>query len=139
MYDGIDMNDERTVEQTAQETGVSPDTLRYYERIGLITDVARAKNGHRRYNDDNITWILFLKQLRATGMSIAQMKAFAELRRGGDETITLRREALEQYRHNLEMQVQLIENFVSVIDAKIERHRNREQTLSGEVEYGQDE
>ena len=127
------MNNQRTIEQTAKETGLSPDTLRYYERIGLITDIARAKNGHRRYSDEDIIWIGFLKQLRATGMSIAQMKQFAELRRGGDTTVTQRREMLEQHRHSLEAQVQLIMDFMSVIDAKIERHRKREKIMKGKT------
>lgn len=135
----MDMKNLRTVEQTAKETGVSKDTLRYYERIGLITDVARAKNGHRRYSDDDIFWIQFLKQLRATGMPIAQMKRFAELRRGGDATVTQRREMLERHRHNLEAQVQLIMDFMSVIDFKIARHRQHEQAMIGETRHEHDE
>lgn len=122
----------RTVEQTAKETGLSADTLRYYERIGLITDIARAQNGHRRYGDGDIIWILFLKQLRTTGMPIAQMKRFAQLRREGDKTATLRREMLEQHQDNLQAQVQLIMDFMSVISLKIERHRQTEQRMNGD-------
>jgi DNA-binding transcriptional MerR regulator len=126
------MENKRTVEQAVQETGLSADTLRYYERIGLITDVARARNGHRRYSDADITWILFLKQLRATGMPIAQMKHFAQLRREGNATVTQRREMLEQHRQNLQAQVQLIMDFMSVIDLKIARHQQHEQRMIGD-------
>lgn len=129
------MKKQRTVDQTTKETGMSADTLRYYERIGLITDIARAKNGHRRYSDADIVWILFLKQLRATGMPIAQMKVFAELRRGGDRTVTERREMLEDYRQNLVSQVDLIMDFMSLIDLKIARHKQHEQTISGDIEH----
>ncbi len=65
------MKFERTIQQIAKETNLSRHTLRYYERIGLILDVDRAPNGHRRYSDDDIEWIAFLKQLKATGMPLA--------------------------------------------------------------------
>ncbi|NDJ75532.1 MAG: MerR family transcriptional regulator [Chloroflexi bacterium] len=120
------MGPQRTIEQAARETGLTTDTLRYYERIGLITDVARAPNGHRRYDDDDIVWILFLKQLRATGMPIAQMRRFAQLRREGDATVPQRRAMLEQHRQNLQEQVQSITAFMAVIDAKISRHKQHE-------------
>ena len=89
------MKFELTIQQVAAETGVSNHTLRYYERIGLILDVNRAPNGHRRYSPHDIEWITFLKQLKATGMPLAQMQKFAELRRQGNSTAKQRREMLE--------------------------------------------
>lgn len=135
MYPDSDMNNLRTIEQTAQETGVSADTLRYYERIGLITDIARASNGHRRYCVQDLVWIRFLKQLRATGMPIVQMKHFAQLRRNGDKSILQRVEMLEQYRATLEAQVQSIMDFISVIDSKIANHQQRLQFMSGDTDH----
>ena len=132
LYDKSDMKTLRTITQTADETGLSTDTLRYYERIGLITDIARAENGHRRYSEQDIVWILFLKQLRATGMAIAQMQEFAQLRRGGDATIVERRQKLEEHRADLQAQVDRIIDFMSVIDLKIARHKENEQHLFGE-------
>ena len=135
LYLRCDMNTTwRTTQQIAGETGLSMDTLRYYERIGLIQDVERAPNGHRRYSDDDKTWILFLKQLRATGMSIAQMQQFAELRRDGDETIPQRRTMLELHRQELADQIAMREAFMSLIDAKIERHRQHMDTKADEEE-----
>lgn len=117
-----------TLQQTAHETGLSTDTLRYYERIGLLTDIERADNGHRRYSDDDLTWIRFLKQLRATGMPIAQMQTFAALRRVGDTTIPQRRAMLETHRAALLAQIDAITAFIGVIDVKLARHRLYEQT-----------
>lgn len=122
------METKLTIEQTAQTTGLSSDTLRYYERIGLITDIERASNGHRRYTGHDITWISFLKQLRATGMPIAQMRRFAQLRREGDPTVPERVAMLEQHRQDLLDQVQSITAFISVIDSKIARHQQRDLT-----------
>jgi DNA-binding transcriptional MerR regulator len=128
----INMNQTRTIQQASYETGLSHDTLRYYERIGLITDVARAPNGHRRYTDADMVWISFLKQLRATGMPIQRMLHFAELRRGGDATAKERVAVLLEHRQQLEEQVASIRAFMVVIDTKIERHLNSLQANIGD-------
>jgi DNA-binding transcriptional MerR regulator len=132
------MDNRRTIEQASKETGLSADTLRYYERIGLITDIERATNGHRRYGDQDIVWIAFLKRLRTTGMPISQMQRFAQLRREGDATIAQRREMLEQHRQNLQDQIQAIMDCIAVIDAKIARHKRHEQAMIGETEDGRE-
>lgn len=116
-----------SIQRVSDETGLSIDTLRYYERIGLIPDIERADSGHRRYSDSDVEWIQFLIQLRETGMPLSQMKLFAELRKGGDQTVSERREMLEAHRQNLEEQVEKIERFMMVIDAKIARHKQHEQ------------
>ena len=124
------MNVELTIQQVAVKTGVTSHTLRYYERIGLILDVNRAANGHRRYTDDDMEWIAFLKQLKATGMPLAQMQSFAELRRQGDATRKQRREMLEAHRNTVLQQIQMLNDCLTVIDDKISRHRRAEQTTS---------
>lgn len=121
------MNSELTIQQVAQQTGLSSHTLRYYERIGLILEVDRAPNGHRRYRPEDLEWIAFLQQLKATGMPLAQMQEFAEFRRQGDGTAKQRREMLEAHRQTIGQQMQLLSDCLAVIDAKIERHRRREQ------------
>lgn len=67
------------IQQAAQEVGISAHTLRYYERIGLITDVPRDPAGHRRYDEDRLRWLDFLTKLRSTGMPIQGMLRYAEL------------------------------------------------------------
>ena len=125
------MGQSRSIRQVAEETGLSADTLRYYERIGLISRVGRSASGHRVYNDADVTWILFLKQLRATGMSIAQMQHFAQLRRDGDASVTARREMLEAHRQAVMEQIATMTAFVSLIDEKIARHKRNEQAMKG--------
>ncbi|MDX1523337.1 MAG: MerR family transcriptional regulator [Anaerolineae bacterium] len=120
------MNVERTIQQVAHETGVSSFTLRYYERIGLILDVARAPNGHRRYSEADLEWIAFLKQLKATGMPLTEMQKFAELRRQGNHTAKQRRQMLESHRKSILQQRQMLDDCLAVIDMKIERHRRTE-------------
>lgn len=124
------MTVERTIQQAAEETGVSDHTLRYYERIGLILSIKRGPNGHRRYSDEDVEWIIFLKQLKATGMPLAQMQAFAALRIKGDDTARQRREMLEAHRQSVVLQMQILTDCLTMIDYKIERHRRTEARTS---------
>src|SRR2546423_10990835 len=103
------METELTIKQVAQQMGLSIDTLRYYERIGLLEPVARAPNGHRRYTQYDLAWIDLLIRLRNTGMPLAQMVLFAQLRRQGSTTLTERRLMLERHRHSLEQRMQQLE------------------------------
>jgi DNA-binding transcriptional MerR regulator len=61
--------------QAAEQSGFSLDTLRYYERIGLLDDIDRASSGHRRFREEDLEWLGVLRCLRDTGMPIAQMRA----------------------------------------------------------------
>jgi DNA-binding transcriptional MerR regulator len=65
-------------------TGLSADTLRYYEREELIPPVARSAGGQRRYTQKDVDRLSFLLRLRATGMPVATMRRFAALRRNGE-------------------------------------------------------
>ena len=76
--------------QTAKRSGFSLDTLRYYERIGLLDPVERTSSGHRRFDEDDLEWLEVLRCLRDTGMPIAQMCRYAELARGGEATFAER-------------------------------------------------
>src|SRR5580692_6232788 len=73
--------------QAAEQSGFSLDTLRYYERIGLLDDIGRAPSGHRRFREEDLEWLGVLRCLRDTGMPIAQMCRYAELARCGQPTL----------------------------------------------------
>src|SRR5947209_3526573 len=109
-----------TIQQVAQQTGLSIDTLRYYERIGLLETVGRAQNGHRRYTQHDLAWIDLLIRLRNTGMPRAEMVRFAQLRRQGSATLTERRLMLEQHQHSLE-------RHMAELQQKIARIKEREE------------
>jgi DNA-binding transcriptional MerR regulator len=67
--------------EVADKTGFSIDTLRYYERIGLLEDIARTPGGQRAFTDDDVEWLGTLRCLRDTGMPIARMHQYAQLTR----------------------------------------------------------
>ncbi len=91
--------------QVADKTGFSLDTLRYYERIGLLDDIARTPAGRRSFTDDDLDWLGVLRCLRDTGMPIAQMLRYAELCRSGDSTIASRITLLEEHDRAVDRQI----------------------------------
>jgi DNA-binding transcriptional MerR regulator len=95
--------------QAVELTGFSLDTLRYYERIGLIEPVHRAAGGHRRYTQDDVEWLDILRCLRATGMPIARMKEFADQVRAGEHTYADRLALLEEHDRTVAAQMALLQ------------------------------
>jgi DNA-binding transcriptional MerR regulator len=112
-----------TIQQSAEKTGLSVHTIRYYERIGLLPSVGRADNGHRRYSDDDIGWIEFVKCLRSTGMPISEMQRYVELQKGGDATLGDRLVLLEKHRVRIEENIGLLRGFLERIKGKISYYR----------------
>ncbi len=115
-----------SIQQVAQRTGLSIDTLRYYERIGLIESIRRAPSGHRRYTQRDIDWICLLIRLRETGMPITQMLQFAQLRRQGMATVTERRLMLEEHQRALEQHMRKLEQHMDALQRKIANIRKLE-------------
>ena len=109
-----------TIQQVAEATGLTEYTLRYYERIGLIHPINRAENKHRRYSVDDIGWIDFLMKLRATGMTIQQMQEYAALQRGGDVTLPQRVEMLKVLRQQVEAHMDELREHTKLLNYKIE-------------------
>ena len=104
-------------------TGLSATTLRYYEKEGLLPPVPRAPGGQRRYRQVDLDRLSLLLRLRATGMSVATMRRFAELRRAGEPGRPGRLAVLLEHRAAVRRRVDLLRENLVVIDAKIDRHR----------------
>ncbi len=115
-----------SIQQVAELTGLSIDTLRYYEDIGLLEPIGRAQNGHRRYTQHDLDWIILLIRLRNTGMPRAQMVRFAQLRRQGDTTLTERRHLLEQHQRSLEQHMRELEQHRAALQEKLARLQEHE-------------
>lgn len=124
-------NDRLTVQDVSQATGLSTHTLRYYERIGLIHPILREANSHRHYTRDDLGWIEFLLKLRATGMSINDMRKYAELQRRGDATLPERLEMLKALRDDVEKRMDELNEHLKLIYYKIEVYQKivEEQSL----------
>ncbi|MEW2219017.1 MerR family transcriptional regulator [Streptomyces sp. NPDC006990] len=120
-----------TIAQVAERTGLSPDTLRYYERAGLIERVGRTTGNQRRYAAADLAWLQFLLRLRETGMSISDMQHFARLRAAGTSTVPDRLAMLRAHRGDLAEHIRLLRRNASALDAKIDHY---EQLLTEQPE-----
>lgn len=121
------MVEELTIQEVAEQTGLSAHTLRYYERIGLMAPIQRAESGHRRYSEDDLEWLVLIKRLRATHMPIAEMQRFAEFVRRGEETIGERLKLLEAHQRKLQVQLEEIQGTLGLLEEKVTTYRNWEQ------------
>lgn len=106
-------------------TGLSIDTLRYYEKIGLIDPPFR-KGGQRLYDPDAVRWIDFLKALKATGMSLDDMKRYALLRRKGNATAANRRIMLETQHALVLKRIEELKACAALLDYKISNYHEIE-------------
>ncbi|MEV4184421.1 MerR family transcriptional regulator [Streptosporangium canum] len=110
--------------QVVEETGFSLDTLRYYERIGLLAPVGRNAAGQRRFTQDDVGWLGTIRCLRDTGMPIAEMLRFADLVRQGDHTIRDRIALLEAHDRRVEAQVDNLREKQTAVQNKINYYRS---------------
>jgi DNA-binding transcriptional MerR regulator len=102
-------------------------TLRYYERVGLIQPVGRARNGHRRYSEADEAWLHFLHCMRATSMPIREMQRYAELREQGDATSLVRRKILEDHQTGIAEQIVELQRAHALLTHKITNYKMIEE------------
>jgi DNA-binding transcriptional MerR regulator len=122
------MDDVLTIQQVAQITGLSAHTLRYYERAGLMRlHVGRDDaNGYRFYTREHVTWIEFIKRLRATGMPIRDIQRYTELLRQGEQTVAERIQLLKEHRSRVEEHLSEVEHYLSAITKKIAYYEHQD-------------
>lgn len=107
-----------TISELAKHLDLTPHTLRYYEKIGLIRDVERI-SGRRSYTRQDLTWMEFIKRLKGTGMPLSAIQKYAELRYEGDPTLSERKAMLISHRHDLEMTIKKLQSHLVALDQKI--------------------
>ncbi|HET7103679.1 MAG TPA: MerR family transcriptional regulator [Terracidiphilus sp.] len=118
-----------TIRAMAERCGMTAHTLRYYERVGLIQPVGRARNGHRRYTQADEAWINFLHCMRATSMPIRQMQLYAELRELGDSTSLERRKILEDHQADIAAQITELQSAHALLTHKIANYKKIEARI----------
>jgi DNA-binding transcriptional MerR regulator len=115
----------------AQRTGLSVDTLRYYEKIGLVPAPLRDSGGRRVYDEAILGWLRFLDRLKATGLGMRDRLRYADLRtRTGVASVRERREMLERHRDKVAADLEKLADTLKLLDEKVDLYRRIE---SGEV------
>jgi Predicted transcriptional regulators len=116
-----------TIAVVSKKYGLTQDTLRYYERIGLIPNVTRNKGGIRNYSDEDCKWVEFIKCMRNAGLPIEVLIEYVTLFQKGDETVEARKELLTEQRKLLMEKLEEVKKIIKRLDYKIERY---EQTIA---------
>ncbi|MBS9723506.1 MerR family transcriptional regulator [Stutzerimonas stutzeri] len=114
-----------SIRQFAARTGLSADTLRYYEKIGLLRQVARDASGFRVYGPRDLEWIGFILRLKDTGMALDDIIRYAELRECGDTTLAARQALLEEHATRLQERIQRDHDHLDALRAKIALYRQQ--------------
>lgn len=115
-----------TIRTMAERCGMTAHTLRYYERVGLIQPVGRARNGHRRYSEADAAWLHFLHCMRDTNMPIREMQRYAAMRAMGQSTMEQRRQLLEDHRGVIAGKIAALERAHTLLTNKIANYRKIE-------------
>ena len=113
-----------TIAQVSQKYGVSADTLRYYERIGLLPPVGRTKSGIRDYTEEDCNWVNFIKCMRGAGLPVETLIEYVGLFGQGDETIPARTELLMEQRRQLAARIGEMQAVLDRLDKKIEGYES---------------
>ena len=109
---------EYTIGEAAAYLGITPSTLRYYEKEGLLPFVKRTQGGKRVFTKDDFEWLLIIGCLKKTGLSIKHIREFVDLTKKGDATITERKDIFYKQREAVEKQIAELEANRAVLDYK---------------------
>ncbi len=125
-----------TIAEVSRACSIPVDTLRYYERIGLLPPVNRSKSGFRDYTESDRQWVSFIKCMRAAGIPVEALIDYVALFQQGDTTREARRQLLVEQREALRGRVEELQKTLDYLTEKIHRYDEwnpaaEERLLSG--------
>lgn len=111
-----------TIAEVSKKYELSADTLRYYERIGLIPNVNRTSGGIRDYSEEDCRWVEFIKCMRGAGLPIEVLIEYVSLFKQGDNTVTARKELLIEQRNQLIAKIDEMKKTLDRLNYKIDAY-----------------
>lgn len=117
-----------TIKEVSERFNISQDTLRYYERVGLIPPVTRRSSGNRDYQETDIGWVENAVCMRNAGVPIEALIEYVKLYQIGDSTFAARKELLQEQYELLREQKEQIENTMKRLAYKISRYEEALKT-----------
>ena len=125
------------IAEVSEQFGLSVDTLRYYERVGLIPQVNRTESGIRDYNELDLRRVDFIKCMRGAGLPIEVLIEYVGLVQQGDETIEARKQILAEQRDMVRAKMEEMQKTLDLLDHKIEVYEKailKKERLMVEIE-----
>lgn len=117
-----------TIKEVSKKYNVSQDTLRYYERVGMIPPVKRTAGGIRDYGEDDLGWVELVICMRSAGLPVEAIIEYGRLSRQGDSTIPARLNLLKEQKERLLEQRAQIDATIERLDYKIGRYEIAAET-----------
>lgn len=108
------------IADVSEQFGLSVDTLRYYERVGLIPPVNRTDSGIRDYNELDTRRVEFIKCMRSAGLPVEALIEYMELVQQGNSTVEARKDILKHQREQLAARMEEMQKTLDLLDHKIE-------------------
>lgn len=124
-----------TISEVSKKCNISADTLRYYEKIGLISFVNRTSSGLRDYNEEDCKQIMFVKCMRSSGLSIEVLRKYFELFKKGKRTLKARRELLANERESLLARCKELQDTLRRLDYKISVYDKALKSKNKELKF----
>ena len=117
-----------TIKEVSEKFNISQDTLRYYERVGMIPPVTRTPGGIRDYQESDLGWVELAICMRSAGLPVEALIEYVKLTQEGDETIEARLQLLSEQRESLIEQQKKINDTLKRLDYKIGRYEEAVKT-----------
>lgn len=114
-----------TIAEVAKQYGLSADTLRYYERIGLLPNVRRTAGGIRDYSEEDCRWVEYIKCMRSAGISVETLIEYVKLFHQGAETIAARKKLLLEQREQIVARINELNDILAKLDWKLDGYEDR--------------
>lgn len=111
-----------TIAEVAEKYDITTDTLRYYERIGLLPPVNRTSGGIRNYTENDCNWVNFIKCMRNAGIPVEALIDYVNMFQQGDETRAARKELLVEQRRLLKERIDTLNETLKHLDWKISHY-----------------
>ena len=108
-----------TIKQVSEKYGISADTLRYYEKTGLIPDVPRTQGGIRDYDETACSWVEFIMCMRNAGLPVDVLSKYVALCKMGDSTAEERKQILVNQREQLKNKIESLNASLERLNFKI--------------------
>lgn len=109
-----------TIKQIAEKFSLTPYTLRYYEKEGLLPHVRRDRRGNRLFSETDVEWLTLICCLRDTGMSVSEIKRYGQLCQEGDAYIGDRRQMILDHKKTVEAKIAKMRQYLVKIEAKLQ-------------------
>ena len=114
---------DRQISEAAAASGLSVDTLRYYEELGLLDPPRRDSAGRRWFSDDDVSWLVFLRRMRETGMPLARLSDYLAHRRAGVAGLPGVLTVLAEHRESMLAQRAVLDECLKIVDVKLAKYR----------------